>query len=157
MDLHDLHTWCTLRGLSDRWLGHFTGTDWRGPRHCERPTDDNSFKDHRDVFKNNNAITPQNDRKLLHHYLSFGSYQIPYILGVAILLWFQEPVISAHLAAAVETTFHVVFFVEFVCRITPLGHFVCKENAGFHGNFLACIKMTKSLHILCFFWRFSWE
>lgn len=30
----------------------------------------------------------------------------------------EEPVISAHLAAAVETTFDVVFFVEFVCRIT---------------------------------------
>ena len=32
----------------------------------------------------------------------------------------QEPVISAHLAALLETTFDVVFFVEFVCRITWL-------------------------------------
>ena len=29
--------------------------------------------------------------------------------------------ISAHLAAAVETTFDVVFFVEFCCRITKPG------------------------------------
>ena len=29
--------------------------------------------------------------------------------------------ISAHMAAMVETTFDVVFFVEFLCRITPFG------------------------------------
>ena len=71
-------------------------------------------------------------------------------LGVAILsMGFQEPVISAHLAAAVETTFDVVFFVEFVCRITPLGH-GASTMFGFHGNFPAeeCYTIVP-----CFSWE----
>ena len=48
-------------------------------------------------------------------------YPQPGLLGVAKISRFQEPMISAHLAAALETTFDVVFFVEFACRITSLG------------------------------------
>ena len=51
----------------------------------------------------------------------YSLYRTQIIIKSLHIVHCQEPMISAHLAACVETTFDVVFFVEFCCRITPLG------------------------------------
>lgn len=102
-------------GLCHPWLTHFTGANWRGVDCVEWMVP--SW--HVPICE----FSWIQDCKLWRWH--WGPHDIhpkpSWAKHIVAFIDQQEPMISAHLAAAVETTFDVVFFVEFCCRITKPG------------------------------------